>query len=188
VRPIRNVAGDEEFCEVFFDAVRVPIANVVGELHQGWNLAKALLGFERLFGGSPKHAQYALSQLDLVANARGLFDDAAFVARYAEALLDTADLSAAYAHFAAIVKRGEPLPANVSLLKIWATETHERIAILLTEAAGEQGGDAGTSRFDGAEIHVLAPWLNALAATIFSGSNEIQRNILATQVLGLPRS
>ncbi len=60
VRPIRNIAGDEEFCEVFFDNVRVPRANLVGELNQGWDIAKALLGFERIFAGSPKHSQYTL--------------------------------------------------------------------------------------------------------------------------------
>ena len=52
---------------MFFDHVRVPRANLVGEVNQGWNIAKALLGFERIFGGSPKHSQYALKQ---VADAR----------------------------------------------------------------------------------------------------------------------
>ena len=50
-RPIRTLSGHEEFCEVFFDQVRVPRANVVGELNGGWGIAKALLGFERLFSG-----------------------------------------------------------------------------------------------------------------------------------------
>jgi 3-oxochol-4-en-24-oyl-CoA dehydrogenase len=184
VRPIKNIAGDEEFCEVFFDNVRVP--NLVGKLNQGWEIAKALLGFERLFAGSPKHSQYTLKQLTTLAGSRGLFGDAAFVARYAELQLDAADLSAMYAHFAGIVKRGEALPASVSLLKLWATETHERISMLLAEAAEEYGGCPGSARFDGAEIHVLAPLMNALAATIFSGTSEVQRNILAKAVLGLP--
>jgi alkylation response protein AidB-like acyl-CoA dehydrogenase len=186
VRPIENIAGDEEFCEVFFDQVRVPRANLVGEINQGWNIAKALLGFERIFGGSPKHSQYALKQVTALAGARGLFDDPAFVARYAELALDAADLSAAYAYFADIVKRGEALPAKVSLLKLWATETHERISMLLAEAADEDGGNAGATRAGVAEIHVLAPLVNALAGTIFSGTSEIQRTILAKQVLGLP--
>jgi alkylation response protein AidB-like acyl-CoA dehydrogenase len=186
VRPIRNIAGDEEFCEVFFDNVRVPRGNLVGELNRGWDIAKALLGFERLFAGSPKHSRYTLKQLTTLATARGLFADPAFVARYAELQLDAADLSAMYAHFAAIVKRGEALPASVSFLKIWATETHERISMLLAEAAAEYGGGEGAAPFEGAEIHVLAPLMNALAGTIFSGTSEIQRGILAKQVLGLP--
>jgi len=186
VRPIRNIAGDEEFCEVFFDNVLVPGANLVGELHQGWTIAKALLGFERLFGGSPKHAQYTLGQLEVLARTLGLFEDPAFVARYAQAMLDTADLSAAYAGFADIAKRGENLPQSVSLLKIWATETHERIAMFLTEAAAEYGGMAVAGGHAEVRQDVVAPLYNALAATIFSGTNEIQRNILAKQVLNLP--
>ena len=186
VRPIRNIADDEEFCEVFFNDVRVPRANLVGELNQGWTIAKALLGFERIFVGSPQQSLYALRQLQVVATARGLFADHAFAARYAELALDVADLEAAYAHFANIVKRGEALPPSVSLLKIWATETYSRISMLLVEAANEHGSSFGMARFDGAEVSALAPLLNATITTIYSGTNEIQRNILAKQVLRMP--
>lgn len=185
VRPIRNIAGDEEFCEVFFDRVRVPRDQLVGELNQGWAISKALLGFERLFGGSPKNSQYALQQLERLARARDLFADDDFVARYAELQLDVADLGAVYAGFASLVRAGGTLPAKVSLLKIWATETHERIARLLVETAAEYGGSECPVDVGAGPQRVLAPWINALGATIFSGSNEIQRNILARQVLGL---
>jgi alkylation response protein AidB-like acyl-CoA dehydrogenase len=186
VRPIRNIAGHEEFCEVFFDKVRVPAANLVGELHQGWNIAKALLGFERIFGGSPKQSQFALAQLDALARARGLMDDALFVQRRGRLAMDVADLASAYARYADMVRRGEPLPASVSFLKVWATETCERIGLLLIEAAAEGGGSLAAVHGHGAQVHVLAPLMNAAAAKIFSGSNEIQRNILARQVLGMP--
>jgi alkylation response protein AidB-like acyl-CoA dehydrogenase len=56
VRPITNIAGEQEFCEVFFDQVRVPRTNLVGELNRGWSIAKALLGFERIFIGSPQQS------------------------------------------------------------------------------------------------------------------------------------
>src|SRR5262249_43940893 len=78
VRPIPNLVGDTEFCEVFYDAVRVPRTNLVGELNRGWGLAKSLLGFERIFIGSPKQSQYALAQLDSFASANGLYKDQAF--------------------------------------------------------------------------------------------------------------
>ena len=97
MRPIRNIAAEQEFCEVFFDDVRVPVNNLVGELNQGWTVAKALLGFERLFTGSPKHSQHTLHQLERLARQLNLFDDPAFVVRFAELSLDTADLGAAYA-------------------------------------------------------------------------------------------
>ena len=70
-RPIRNIAAESEFCEVFFDDVRVPKDNLVGELNQGWTVAKALLGFERLFTGSPKHSQHTLHQVEKLAAQRG---------------------------------------------------------------------------------------------------------------------
>ncbi|RZM04273.1 MAG: acyl-CoA dehydrogenase [Variovorax sp.] len=184
VRPILNIAGEEEFCEVFFDDVRVPQANLVGQLNRGWHIAKALLGYERLFVGSPKTCQYALGQLRATAKARGLLGDAAFIARFAELQLDLADLRSLYAGFADLVKRGEALPPSVSMLKIWATETYTRIGIQLTETADEDGGSHASA--DATAPDALAPLMNALVTTIYGGTNEIQRNILSRQVLGLP--
>ena len=186
VRPIRNIAGEEEFCEVFFDNVRVPRRNLVGELHDGWKIAKALLGFERLFVGSPKTAQYAMSLLRKIAEARGLFDNEAFVARYAQLELDVADLKAMYGHFAEIIKRGGDLPASVSILKIWASETYTAITRFICESCKEDGGAVGYVDFGGATVNVIAPLMNATITTIYAGSNEIQRNILAKAVLKLP--
>ena len=186
VRPIRNIADEQEFCEVFFDNVRVPRGTLVGELNQGWTVAKALLGFERLFTGSPRHSQHTLHQVEMLARQRGLFDDAAFAARFTELQLDTLDLGAAYAGFAQIAKRGEPMPPSISMLKIWSTETYERLALLLIESAGEYGGMREHAATDEIDLHVVAPLFNALGAKIFAGSNEIQRNILAKAVLDLP--
>jgi alkylation response protein AidB-like acyl-CoA dehydrogenase len=188
VRPIRNIAAEQEFCEVFFDDVRVPRENLVGEPHQGWTIAKALLGFERLFTGSPKHALYALGQLERLARQRGLFADPAFADRWAGLLLDTLDLRAAYTGFAELAKRGEPIPPAISLLKIWSTETFERIALALTDAGAEYGAMRDHVNDEGVDLHLVAPLFNALGAKIFAGSNEIQRNIVARQVLGLPDS
>jgi alkylation response protein AidB-like acyl-CoA dehydrogenase len=186
IRPIRDIAGHEEFCELFFDNVRVPRANMVGEMNGGWTIAKALLGFERIFLGSPRQSQFALAQLEQLARAGKLFDDPAFVARFAELQLDVADLSASYADFAAIVKRGESLPASVSILKIVATETYQKIGMLLAEAANESAGQAEDAQIGSLRINVLAPLLNATSATIYGGTNEIQRNIIARHVLNLP--
>ncbi|MDP3522898.1 MAG: acyl-CoA dehydrogenase [Hydrogenophaga sp.] len=186
VRPIRNIAAEHEFCEVFFDDVRVPCENLVGELNQGWTVAKALLGFERLFTGSPKHSQHTLHQVEKLARQRGLFDDPAFVARLAELQLDTADLGAAYTRFAEMAKRGEPIPPTISMLKIWSTETYERLALLLIESAQDYDALRDHALTDEIDMHVMAPLFNAMNAKIFAGSNEIQRNILAKTVLDLP--
>lgn len=188
VRPIRNIGGEEEFCEVFFDNVRVPKENLVGKLNEGWTIAKALLDFERLFVGSPNQAQYALNQLRAIGEQRGLFDDAAFRDRYIEAMLDVMDLQSLYGEFADIVKRGERLPASVSLLKIWATETYSRLCMESVEAAGERGGDDVVIEAGETSLHPARRLFNSSITTIYGGSNEIQRNILAKVVLELPTS
>lgn len=186
VRPIRDLAGHEEFCEVFFDNVRTPASNLVGELNQGWTVAKSLLGFERIHIGSPKLPEYGLQVLLAVARARGIEHDPLFRDRLAQLQLDVAHLGDIYGHFAAIVGRGEPLGPEVSLLKVWATETFQRIADLLIDTAGDCGGLAGKVQMGAARIEMLAPFYQARSTSIYGGSNEIQRNILARQVLDLP--
>lgn len=186
VRPIRNIAGEEEFCEVFFDDVRVPQENLVGDINKGWDIAKALLGHERLFVGSPKTSQHALGLLRRLAEKRALFADAAFASRFAALDLDLADLRAAYAGFAEIVKRGGELPPSVSLLKIWATETYTRICAELVATAAEDGATLSAPGGVLDPSDPIAPLFTATITTIYGGSNEIQRNILARTVLQLP--
>jgi len=186
VRPIRNIAGHEEFCEVFLDNVRVPADCLVGELNQGWTIAKALLGFERIFIGSPKQSQYCLQRLEVLAAAAGLLEDAAFADRLTRLKLDVLDLETTYQRFADIVRRGETLGPDVSLLKIWGTETFSRLSELMVEAAGADGATLGRLAYGDSAVDVLSQFYNARPATIYGGSNEIQRNIIAKNVLGLP--
>ena len=184
-RPIRNLAGHEEFCECFFRDVRVPKENIVGELNRGWTIAKALLGFERLFLGSPKQSQYAMARLEELIVQRGLDADAAIMEAYARLKLELLDHMALYERFADQVRRGETLGPDVSMLKIIGTENYQRIAQLMVEAAGCAGGLVGDVELDGQTFDWLTSYYNSRPATIYGGSNEIQRNILATQVLGL---
>jgi len=186
LRPIRNIEGHEEFCETFFDNVRVPKENLVGKLNEGWTVAKALLGFERLNHGSPKRAQYPLKRLELVARDLGLMGDAEFVSKYTKLRLDVADLAAAYRRFADVFRSGKPLGAEASLLKLWATETYCRLVDLLIEVAGDSGGLRGELELGRQKVDVLSPFYIGFVATIAAGSNEIQRNILAKRVLRLP--
>lgn len=186
VRPIRNIAGNEDFCEVFFDNVRVPRSQRVGELNKGWTIAKALLSFERIFLGSPKQSQYALARVREAADLLGLAEDPVFTDRYTQLALDVADLGTLYTRFVEQVKRGETLGPDVSMLKLFATETYSRLANLLVEIAGASGGMPGDIDVDGSSIDVLTTFYNARPATIYGGSNEIQRNILAGAVLQLP--
>lgn len=186
IRPIRNIEGHEEFCEVFFDNVRVPKENLVGKLNLGWTVAKALLGFERLNHGSPKRAQYPLKRLELVARDLGLMDDAEFVSKYTKLRLDVADLATTYSRFADVFRSGKPLGPEASMLKIWATETFCRLVDLLIEVAGDSGSLRGEIELGTKRVDVLSPFYMGFVATIAAGSNEIQRNILAKRVLRLP--
>jgi alkylation response protein AidB-like acyl-CoA dehydrogenase len=186
LRPIRNLAGHEEFCQVYFDSVRVPREALVGALNDGWTVAKALLGFERLGIGSPRRPQYALNRLEQVARAKGLLDDPGFLDRFIALRLDLEDGAALYGRFVEQVKRGEPLGQDVSMLKIWTMETWQRLAELLVEAGAEDGVIAGVRDVAGVETDFLNPYYYSRPATIYGGSSEIQRNILARYVLKLP--
>lgn len=187
VSPITNLLGDQEFCEVFFDDVRVPQANLVGRLNEGWTIAKALLGFERIFAGSPQQSQHAFSILTTLARQENLFESEHFLQRYAQLRMDIADLESLFSMFAGYVKNGIDLPPSISLLKIWATETYMRIGLELASMAHEHGGEFDDTRYeDGTVINSLAPFTHSMVTTIYGGTNEIQRNIVARHVLNLP--
>lgn len=186
LRPIQDLAGDTPFCEVTFDDVIVPANQLVGELNGGWSIAKALLGFERLFIANPAPVVYAMTQLTRLAQARGLFADTSFAARYAELALDIADFRALYNRFADMLKRGEQPGAEISMLKVCSTETWQRVAFFLSEVAAEQGALPAAQMIEGEPLQLLSPVFNSVPSTIYGGSNEIQRNILAKQVLCLP--
>jgi hypothetical protein len=186
VRPIANLRGETDFCEVFFDDVRVPVKNVVGEVDKGWNVAKSVLGHERIFLGAPTRPEIAIERLEKLARARGAFEDPAFLSRYARHRLDIYDLGAAFERFAKVLRDGGELGADVSILKIFTTELYQRITEETLALAGEDARyfddiDAGNDKVDAMNL-----FLDSRAPAIFGGSNEIQRNILAKAVLGLP--
>ena len=186
VRPIRNIAGHEELCEVFLDNVRTPLANLVGELNKGWDVAKALLGFEHIWSGSPRQSMLALLRLEQLARANGKMDDPAFVDKYTQVTMDVLDSASAYEHFAQIMRTGGSFGFEVSMLKIWATETCQRVTELMVEAAGDLGTLSGEVDVQGELVDVLYPFLDCRAFTIYGGSSQVQRNILAKNVLELP--
>jgi len=186
VRPIRDIAGHDELNEVFLDNVRTSADNLVGPLHGGWTIAKSLLGFERIMLGSPKLPEFGLQVLQSVAEASGAGDDPVFQDRFQQLRLDVAHLGDLYRHFAGIVGRGEPLGSDVSILKIFATETFQRITDLIVETGGPLGALQGDVLIGDRTIDLLGPYYKSRPSTIYGGSNEIQRNIIAKQVLELP--
>ncbi len=184
-RLIKTIAGHDELGEVFFDNVRVPAANVVGPLHGGWAVAKDLLEFERINNGSPRLALYALNQLDEYARKQGLYADPVLAERVTRLRLDLHDQYCAYRHFCGLLMSGRTPGPEVSMLKIWSTETYQRLAELFLEMAGEEGVEADGMDVSGS-LTALRLYYRSRPATIYSGSTEVQKNLLAKRVLGLP--
>jgi len=186
VRPIRNVMDETEFCEVFFDGVRVPKDNLVGAPNEGWTMAKALLGFERIFLGNPRQPGFALARLRLLAERLGKAADPETAARLAELRLDVADLTAAFREFVAVMSAGGDLGPEISWLKVWSTDTYQRITDRLVEVADDQGSLRDGIGVGDATVEAMYEYLKARRSTIVGGTNEIQRNVIAKTVLGLP--
>jgi len=197
-RPIELISGSSPFCEVFFEDVRVPVAHVVGPLHDGWRVAKSLLAHERGMVGESVAAGGArapeLQNYSLAAHAR----DVAGVdneGRIADPLLRDAILRCEMdqALMRLTVQRandrlalGHPPGAETSTLKLVGTELNQRRWELAARIAGAEGLGWSGDAFGERDRALTRQWLRSRANSIEGGTSEIQRNILARSVLGLP--
>lgn len=186
IRPIMTIADDEEFSEVFFDDVRIPFSNLVGKLNDGWSVAKALLASERIGNANPQLALQCLDKLQRVARATGRINDPVFQDNLNKLELDVLAQSAVFAHAIQQAKAGMDIGAGSSFMKIVATENIQRIADLMFEAAGQHAADVEPMVTDEGPVDVSVLWREVRRITIYAGSSEIQRNITAKRVLGLP--
>jgi alkylation response protein AidB-like acyl-CoA dehydrogenase len=148
-------------------------------------MAKALLGFERIFIGGPRQSAYALSRLKLLAERMGVWEEAEFQDRYARLRLELEDLKALYGTYVAKLKRGETLGPDVSMLKVIQTELFQHITETMLDIAGENAGLLEPMEGN-RNLHPTGLFIQARPATIYGGSSEIQRNILSKNVLDLP--
>jgi alkylation response protein AidB-like acyl-CoA dehydrogenase len=185
-RPITTIAGDDEFCEVFFDDVKVPLENVVGEIGNGWAVATTLLSEERLRIGSPAIALKALERLRRLAADERFYvlDNPFFQERLAHAEIETETLIASYLSVAEAEQQGGG--ADSSYLKILATETVQSILDTLQEIAGRAGPLRDSIHTDAGRLDITEMFLQSRRLSIYGGTNEVQRTIIATKVLGLP--
>lgn len=186
IRPILNLAGEDELCEVFFNDVRVPVADVVGEVDEGWAVAKSLLGHERLWLGSPAMAARALGIAQRLVHECGLAADLAVTDRLAQLQADLHDYRALYTRECdRVADLGvEPGP-EASLLKVYVTELLQRIVQFSVDIAAEYGGQTGDLRLGDWTLDLHWPYMMARPGTIYAGCNEVQRDILAKTVLQL---
>lgn len=166
--------------------MRVPVANLVGKENEGWAMAKALLGYERIFLGTPRLPGYSLNRLRLLCEELGAFEDTAVLDQFTQHRLDVRDLTSAFEGYIEHIRNGGEVGPDVSFLKIWATEVNQRITDTMIEVAGDLGGFREDIAVGNAEVDVMSEFLRARTSTIYGGSNEIQRGVIAKNVLGLP--
>ncbi len=184
-RPIELISGASPFCEVFLEDVRVPAGNVVGAVDDGWTVAKALLGYERSMIGESIGQQMSGAQADLIGQAREALGAPDGPLPDPELRLELARLGMEEAAFALTAERirqsmqaGRRPGPESSILKVAGCELKQRRWELAMQIAGPDGlaHDARASE-----------WLRSRANSIEGGTSEIQLNIIATRVLGLPR-
>jgi alkylation response protein AidB-like acyl-CoA dehydrogenase len=193
VRPLRQMTGSSEFNEVFLDNVRVPRENLVGELNQGWEIAQTTLAHER--GTSPR--QLVIHRM-LLADLRRLLRerrrahgvaaaaDATLRQRVAQGAIEVEIAKLNNWRTLTRLVRGEPLGPESSFIKLYWSEMSQRLHDTLMDVLGPDGVlDGGPHSV--AQGRLMRSYLYYRAASIFAGTNEVQRNIIAQRVLGLPR-
>ncbi len=198
VRPIYSISGDHEVNQVFFDNLEIPIANRVGEENQGWTVAKHLLQFERggFYAGRMKHSLRRLKAIGAIEFAGGGHpDQASFRRRFAELEVAVAAVEMTELRvLSTLASGGKPDDASASMQKLQGTETDQLIAELALETIGpyaapdRRAGARGGHNDPVGPAHAATPtarYLNKRAATIFGGTSEVQRNILARAALRL---
>jgi hypothetical protein len=201
VRPIITLDGAHEVNEVWFDNVEVPAENLVGQENQGWTYAKYLLSHERTNIADVNRAKRELERLKRVARAEGLWDDARFRDQVALLEVDVVALEMMVLRVLSAEKSGRQSLDVAGLLKIRGSEIQQRYTELMMLAAGPyavpfvreameagwQGDQALGGPWPGGAAHcapLAATYFNYRKTTIYGGSNEVQRNIVAQTVLG----
>ncbi|MDH5205535.1 MAG: acyl-CoA dehydrogenase family protein [Hylemonella sp.] len=203
VRPIKLLDGECEVNEVFFDNVEVPAENLIGEENKGWTYAKHLLSHERTNIADVNRAKRELERLKRVAQTEGVYDDPRFRDEIAKLEVDVVALEMLVLRVLSAEKSGRNSLDIAGLLKIRGSEIQQRYTELMMLAAGpyalplireamEAGwqGDASAGAlggFPGGEVAnapLASSYFNMRKTTIYGGSNEVQRNIVAQTILG----
>ena len=183
IRPINQLTGTSEFNEVFFDGARTDAGNVVGEPGDGWRVAMATLGFERGVATLGQQIGFA-RELDVVidlARRSGAIDDPVVADRVAAAWIDLQVIRQFALHSLGTTTPG----VEASIAKLLWSNWHQRLGEL---AMSVQGAAATTLDASGELDELQRLFLFTRSDTIYGGSNEIQRDIIARRMLGLPRS
>ena len=193
VRPLILMDGAHEVNEVFFDDVKVPAENLVHRENDGWTVAKYLLGHERMGTGGIGGSKRELAKLKALAtkemrNGKPLLEDPRFRDRVSRVEVELMALEITNLRFLDQLRGGRAPGAEVSLLKIKGTEIQQALTELLVEVMGpltQPFRAIEAMDFDTSTAALLPRYFNYRKTTIYAGSNEIQRNIIAKATLGL---
>jgi alkylation response protein AidB-like acyl-CoA dehydrogenase len=194
VRPLILMDGGHEVNEIFFDNVKVPVQNLVFEENKGWTVAKYLLGHERMGSGSVGASRRELAALRTLAqrelkNGKPLIEDLRFKDKISRVEIELDALEITSMRFLDQMRRtGQAPGADVSMLKIRGTEVQQTITELAMQAAGPNAQpfvSVSNGVVDPFTSRLTPRYLNFRKASIYAGSNEIQRNIIAKMSLGL---
>ncbi|HLO94074.1 MAG TPA: acyl-CoA dehydrogenase family protein [Burkholderiaceae bacterium] len=194
VRPIIMLDGEHEVNEVFFDNVRVPVENLIGEENKGWTYAKYLLAHERTNIADVNRAKRELERLKRIAVAEGVYEDHRFRDQIALLEVDIVALEMMVLRVLSAESSGRQSLDVAGLLKIRGSEIQQRYTELMMLAAGPlsrayiheamDAGWQGDLAFPAQILPLAATYFNYRKTTIYGGSNEVQRNIVAQTVLG----
>jgi alkylation response protein AidB-like acyl-CoA dehydrogenase len=194
IREIRTMSHVTDFCEVFYDEVRIPLANVVGGLHNGWRTAMSTLSFERGTAFMADQVELAATVERLIEEARTrtgpdgrrpAIADEELARRLATARAEVAALRAmTITGISRNARTGVPGPEG-SMIRLFHGELHKRVYQLALEVLGDEALRLTPGDSEGGWT---GPYLQSFAYTIGGGTTDIQRNIVGERVLGLPRA
>jgi alkylation response protein AidB-like acyl-CoA dehydrogenase len=188
VRPLRQLTGESDFNEVFLTGVVVPDDCVIGEVNDGWRVSSSTLTHER--GTNPRqlviHAQH-LDELLRLALSQGGFDDRRTAHRLAEAFVEVKLFQLHNWRSLSRLEAGQAVGPEGSALKLYWSEMSQRLHRLALDVLGPAAPLAQGADGNPGDGEWQRSWLYYQAASIFAGTNEIQRNIIGERVLGLPR-
>lgn len=190
-RPIKLISGSSPFCETFLTDVQVPVKNVIFKANQGWTVAKALLNHERsmiasAFGGGGKKRTMRDWAEDYVGLEDGRVSDSTLRHRIAQYEMDALSFKLTADRSRDAAKAGRPPGPESSMFKIYGTELNQRRQELLLSIAGPHALGWDGEGFTEREITLVHDWLRSRGNSIEGGTSEIQLNIIAKRVLGLP--
>jgi alkylation response protein AidB-like acyl-CoA dehydrogenase len=189
VRTIEDMTGGHALCEVFFDNVRVPVENILGEKNRGWYVALALLNYERgLDVGSTATMRRFFELILEYAQEHNLIDDPLVQQQLASMYVETETARLIAYQLVWLASQGLPVTAQSSMSKLFCSEANQRCADTAMKILGSFGPLAEDSKLAVIQGRICAWYLESFTSTLARGTSEVQRNVLATRGLELPRS